>query len=104
MVIEIIDIAHLNHQTFDDPALKCEILGMFQEQAPLLIAAIDAQSGPARSDTAHRLKGSAVAIGAMQLAAAADALEQAPAAAAALQALHVACDKTMQAIAQLLLE
>jgi HPt (histidine-containing phosphotransfer) domain-containing protein len=104
MLTRIIDTEHLNHQTFGDADLKREILEMFRVQTPPLLAAIDAQSGDGRSDTAHRLKGSALAIGAMVLAEAADALEQAPDAASALQAVHGACDKTLQAIAQLLQE
>jgi HPt (histidine-containing phosphotransfer) domain-containing protein len=100
----IIDIAHLNHQTFDDPALKIEILRMFLQQTPPLLAALDAQAGAARSDTAHRLRGSALAIGATTLAEAADTLEARPDDGATLQSVHLACDKTMQAIAQLLQE
>ncbi|MGL4635553.1 MAG: Hpt domain-containing protein [Beijerinckiaceae bacterium] len=100
----MIDLDHLNQQTFDDSELKREILEMFRMQVPALLMAIDAQSGAVRGETAHRLKGSALAIGAMPLADAADALERAPASAEALQAVQIACDKTMQVIAQLLQE
>ncbi len=104
MINPIIDTDHLNQQTFDDPDLKHEILLMFKEQSIVLLAALDAQSGQARSDTAHRLKGSALAIGATQLAEAADALERMPTDSAALHTLHLLCDKTQQAVVQLLQE
>jgi HPt (histidine-containing phosphotransfer) domain-containing protein len=100
----MIDVAHLDQQTFSDPELKREILTMFRLQAPALLAAMDAQSGAARGATAHRLKGSALAIGAGALAEAADLLEKTPASAQALQAVHLTCDKTMQVIAKLLQE
>jgi HPt (histidine-containing phosphotransfer) domain-containing protein len=73
-----IDRAELDAQTFGDPALAAEVLAMFQDQATPLLQALAASVGQARADVAHRLKGSALAIGARDLAAAAAALEGAP--------------------------
>jgi HPt (histidine-containing phosphotransfer) domain-containing protein len=93
----MIDIAHLNQQTFDDPELRREVLGMFLRETPVLLAAIEAGSGMARAEVAHRLKGSALAIGAQALAQCAGDLELMPEEAALLAALKAACGDAMQA-------
>jgi HPt (histidine-containing phosphotransfer) domain-containing protein len=54
------------------------VLSMFRDQAPTLLLALRAAEGAARAEVAHRLKGSALAIGASGLAEAAAALEAAP--------------------------
>ena len=74
----VIDRAHLARMTFGEAALERELLELFDRQAELLIARI-AQSDPATvAALAHTLKGSAVGVGASEVAAAAAAIEQAP--------------------------
>jgi HPt (histidine-containing phosphotransfer) domain-containing protein len=84
-----IDVAHLKRMTLGDAGLEREVLAMFAGQAARLIEALAAR--PADSAAlAHTLTGSARAIGAFQVADAAEALETAlqqdtePAAVAAL--------------------
>ena len=73
-----IDRAHLTRMTFGEAALERELLELFDRQAEILIARI-AQSDPATvAALAHTLKGSAVGVGASEVAAAAAAIEQAP--------------------------
>ncbi len=98
----MIDIAALNDQTFHDTRLRAELLEMLGEQAPVLLAAIDATSGAARSDVAHRLKGSALALAAQPLADAASAVETAPGEQALLAALHDAVRDTLAEARRLL--
>jgi HPt (histidine-containing phosphotransfer) domain-containing protein len=66
---EVIDLAHLRRFTLGDEALELEVLGLFIDQVPVTIAALE----HARSDrdwltAAHTLKGSARAVGAWRLA------------------------------------
>ena len=102
MVPVAIDIAHLKQQTFDDPDLQREILQIFQQQAPMLLAALSANTGIARSEIAHRIKGSALAIGANTLADAADKLETSPDDPALMRAVELSMDTTLKAIVELL--
>jgi HPt (histidine-containing phosphotransfer) domain-containing protein len=95
----IINLAHLNDQSFGDADLRREILEMFLNQTPPLIEAFYAANGPARSDIAHRIKGSCLAIGATQLGDAASLLEITPDAAVDLR---VIAEATMQEIKKLL--
>jgi HPt (histidine-containing phosphotransfer) domain-containing protein len=74
----LIDIAALDRQTFHDADIRREIIVLFREQASIIMAAIDAGSGAPRADAAHRLKGSALSLGAGPLAAVAGAVEAAP--------------------------
>jgi HPt (histidine-containing phosphotransfer) domain-containing protein len=85
---DLIDEVELAAQTYDDPALKAEILNMLLEQAPVLWSAIEASDGVARSDVAHRLRGSALALAATSLAEAAADLEANPAKETALHHLR----------------
>jgi HPt (histidine-containing phosphotransfer) domain-containing protein len=94
-----INIAHLNEQSFGDADLRREILEMFLNQTPPLVEAFYAAAGPVRSDIAHRIKGSCLAIGATALGSAATMLEITPEAAVDLQAIT---DATLQEIAKLL--
>jgi HPt (histidine-containing phosphotransfer) domain-containing protein len=74
---DAIDVAHLDRQTFGEKALRDEILGLFIAEAPLLLSAMRATANSAAlAEIAHRLKGSALAIGAGALALAAAAFEQ----------------------------
>ncbi len=72
-----IDLVHLARQTDGDEKLEAELLAMFDVQsaklsARLRLAEVGAQ---AKADIAHRLKGSALAVGAWRVAEAATAAE-----------------------------
>ena len=69
-----IDIAHLRRMTLGDAALEREVLTMFSGQASRLVKALGARPADA-SALAHKLKGSARAIGAFAVADAAAHLE-----------------------------
>lgn len=74
-----IDLVHLSRQTMGDRELEVELLALFDRQAAAIAArlgALDAE-GPQnwRVDLAHKLKGSARAIGAFAVAAAAENYE-----------------------------
>jgi HPt (histidine-containing phosphotransfer) domain-containing protein len=86
-----IDREKLTEQTFGDAALAAELLGMFAAQIPTLLAAAAATDGAARADIAHRIKGSALAIGATSAAESASRLEEAPGDPALVAALETAC-------------
>ena len=69
-----IDLAHLRRMTLGDAELEREVLTMFSAQALRLVKAL----GDKHADTsalAHKLKGSAQAIGAFAVAEAATSLE-----------------------------
>ncbi len=72
-----IDLVHLARQTDGDVALEAELLSLFDRQAANLLEQLAAE-GAARAlcaDIAHKLRGSAVAIGAGRVASAAQTLE-----------------------------
>jgi HPt (histidine-containing phosphotransfer) domain-containing protein len=71
-----IDIDHLQRMTLGDAGLEREVLAMFSAQAASLINAL-ATLPPEAGALAHTLKGSARAIGAFAVAAAAEDLEAA---------------------------
>jgi HPt (histidine-containing phosphotransfer) domain-containing protein len=71
-----IDIEHLRRMTLGDASLEHEVLAMFSAQAVRLIGALAKLPADAGA-LAHTLKGSARAIGAMDVADAAEALEAA---------------------------
>jgi HPt (histidine-containing phosphotransfer) domain-containing protein len=71
-----IDIAHLKRMTLGDAGLEREVLAMFAGQAVRLIDALAALPADA-AELAHTLNGSARAIGAFQVADAAEAFEAA---------------------------
>jgi HPt (histidine-containing phosphotransfer) domain-containing protein len=79
-----IDFEHLARQTMGDKALELEVLQMFARQARESMKELAGTEGPARAALAHRLKGSARAVGADVVAAAAETLEEKPGDAAAL--------------------
>lgn len=72
-----IDLAHLARQTGGDHDLERELLALFAQQCVRHLRTIHA-GGDARTriDAAHTLKGAAQAIGAWQVAEAADAIER----------------------------
>lgn len=77
----VLDLVHLSRQTFGDHALETELLSLFDRQAGQFAARLAEPGRPSdiisRADLAHTLKGSARAIGAFGLGAAADAYEAA---------------------------
>jgi HPt (histidine-containing phosphotransfer) domain-containing protein len=97
----IIDETELDQQTFHDPDIRREIIGMFIDQAPAILAGIDGGMGVTRADIAHRLRGSALALGALPLAEAASRLELAPADATALNDVRRLLDATLLALRHL---
>jgi HPt (histidine-containing phosphotransfer) domain-containing protein len=71
-----IDIGHLGRMTLGDASLERQVLAMFSAQTDSLIGALTALPADAAA-LAHKLKGSARAIGAFRLADAAHRLEAA---------------------------
>jgi HPt (histidine-containing phosphotransfer) domain-containing protein len=71
-----IDFDHLHRMTLGDDSLEREVLAMFAGQAAQLAAALSQLPSEAAT-LAHKLKGSAQAIGAVHVAAAAADLETA---------------------------
>jgi len=95
-----IDHAHLARYTFGNKALELEVLQLFAEQAPLYLEQLrSAASEKEWRDAAHTIKGSARAVGAMQVgvrAELAEALQASPDTAArerAIAALEEALDE-----------
>jgi HPt (histidine-containing phosphotransfer) domain-containing protein len=95
-----IDIAHLKRMTLGDAKLEREVLAMFAGQAVRLIEALAAWPSDA-AEIAHTLNGSARAIGAFQVAEAAEAFEASPSS-EALAALRHAVAQARQAIEAML--
>jgi HPt (histidine-containing phosphotransfer) domain-containing protein len=78
-----VDFGHLESYAAGDGALIDEVLGMFREQAALWVRLFDPDGPPGGwRDAAHSLKGSALGVGAFQLAKACDTAEIASDAAA----------------------
>jgi len=69
-----VNLEHLRRMTLGDADLEREVLDMFARQASQLTRSL-ADLPPEAGALAHTLKGSARAIGAFRVAAAADALE-----------------------------
>src|SRR5206468_9846995 len=69
-----IDLAHLGRMTLGDVGVEREVLAMFAGQSAGLVSAL-AVLPPNAAMLAHRLKGSACAIGAFRVAEAAEWLE-----------------------------
>lgn len=74
-----IDFTHLTNQTMGDKGLEVEVLRLFARQARQAMAEVMAGVVERRQETAHRLKGAALAIGAAGIADAAAAIEAQPA-------------------------
>ena len=72
-----IDLVHLARQTDHDGALAEELLDLFDRQSASLIADLSSADAPRRrrAEAAHKLLGSALAVGAGPVARAAQALE-----------------------------
>ena len=82
-----IDLGHLSRQTLGDEQLKREVLQLFLAQAVSAHTEIAAAHVEDRRELAHRLVGSARAVGAFALAACAAELESSPQSAAAAERL-----------------
>jgi HPt (histidine-containing phosphotransfer) domain-containing protein len=76
-----IDVAHLTRMTLGDRKLEREVLELFDRQAELLLARMHAAEPAGVASLAHSLVGSARGIGAWRVAAAAETLNAAIAAA-----------------------
>ena len=107
-----LDLVHLARATDGDEALEAELIAMFARQSQKLgeRLRLPALARQARADVAHRLRGSALAIGAFAVAQAAGALETALESAlegegeephAELAALETALQAARAAIAEL---
>src|SRR4051812_27621646 len=71
-----IEFAHLESYVAGDRALVREVLGLFSDQARTVLPALDpVGSGEVWRNAAHSLKGSALGIGAFNLAEACGAAE-----------------------------
>ena len=76
-----LDLVHLSRQTLGDRVLEIELLELFDRQAGQIMARLDSALCSSdrkwRHDLSHTLKGSARAIGAVKVALAAQAYEDA---------------------------
>ena len=99
-----IDLQHLSRMTLGERSLEREVLSLFDRQVEILLPRIRQRAPAAAAALAHTLKGSALGIGAWQVARAAEAVEQAKAVeiAAAVDALGAAIIETKAEIARLL--
>jgi HPt (histidine-containing phosphotransfer) domain-containing protein len=75
---------------------------MFVAETPILLQTIAGTTGQRRAEAAHRIVGSAVAIGAIALAEASGALERSPEDPAVLGRLESAASAALGAAADLL--
>jgi HPt (histidine-containing phosphotransfer) domain-containing protein len=72
-----VDLDHLRRYTFGDRDLEAEILGLFADQLPITIGALNAAASMKEwGIAAHTLKGSARAVGAWSLATLAETAEK----------------------------
>jgi hypothetical protein len=101
-----IDRAHLKQMTFGDRSLERELLQLFDRQAEQLMARMRTSDAAVLAMLAHTVKGSALGIGANDVARAAGAAEAAagspPQRIAALDGLATAIDAARGEIAALL--
>ena len=102
-----IDRVHLAQMTLGDRKLEQDVLRLFEQQAGLLIARMRACDSAAVAALAHTLKGSALGVGAANVARAAAETELACASGAAdcaraLDQLALAVAEAREAIAALL--
>ncbi len=77
MTEKAIDFAYLSRQTAGDRDLERELLVLFAQQCVIHLRAIHGSTDrQMRMDAAHSLKGAARAVGAWQVAEAADRIEE----------------------------
>lgn len=74
----VLDLPHLERQTFGDRSLEREVLALFDGQCVRLVPAILRGGAPSgAADAAHTLKGAARAVGAWRVATLCETLEDA---------------------------
>jgi hypothetical protein len=72
-----IDVEHLGRMTLGERSLEREVLELFDRQADILLPRIRRGDPALAAASAHTLKGSALGIGAFEVARAAEAVERA---------------------------
>src|SRR5688572_28450461 len=99
-----IDVEHLARMTLGERSLEREVLALFDRQADMLLPRIRRGDKAVAAASAHTLKGSAVGIGALGVARAAEAVERAKDAAfaEAIDTLSAVLEETKAEIARLL--
>jgi HPt (histidine-containing phosphotransfer) domain-containing protein len=70
-----IDLEHLSRMTLGERSLEREVLQLFDRQASMLLTRMRTAKPPVIAASAHTLKGSALGIGAFEVARAAQAVE-----------------------------
>jgi len=70
-----IDLEHLSRMTLGERSLEREVLQLFDRQASMLLTRMRAAAPALAAASAHTLKGSALGIGAFEVARAAEAVE-----------------------------
>lgn len=98
--VALIDLDHLARQTFRDPVLEKEVLGLFVDQARTMAERLSKADNAGRLALLHSLKGSAKAIGAFPLADHAARLETAAADPVDIAPLQALIAETIAAISQ----
>lgn len=83
-----VDLGHLCAQTMEDRDLQAEVLKLFIHAAEMFVVQLDGADSERRYSLAHKLKGSARAIGAFALADHAARLEKHPDDATVLKAVR----------------
>jgi HPt (histidine-containing phosphotransfer) domain-containing protein len=99
---QAIDLAHLRSMTLGDSTLEREVLSLVQTHAALLMEKMRGGEPDSIPALAHALKGSALGIGATEVARAADALQRVPAEQAAMLRLERTFAAAQAAIAGML--
>ncbi|WP_173931563.1 Hpt domain-containing protein [Chelativorans sp. Marseille-P2723] len=100
----VIDLAHLASQTSGDPRLERDVLTLFTKEMTEARAALANKNTDVREkrDLAHRLVGSASAVGAFSLAATAAELEASPDSPVASASVVSELCRLVEAVAELL--
>ena len=98
-----IDLVYLSRQSLGDRVLEKELLQLFDRQAEQIIARLDSEIGAAdrrwRRDLSHTLAGSAKAVGALRVANAASAYEEALFSSASDRELRILLDEIATEVA-----
>lgn len=98
-----VDLVHLARQTGGDKALEEEVLHMFLRQANLLARDLSGKTTTeARRRLAHTLNGTARAVGAFEVAALAERIENSPEKSKDVASLVACVDSTCDYISSLL--